>query len=113
MDKATESHETRMRRLKLRSWRRGMKEMDLLLGHFADGPLADLSAPQLDAFEAMMNENDQDLYLWITARVNGGPNRGPAGISSIWIWLPNMRRSVCGMPGKIFGIRFGNFCRIN
>lgn len=83
MDKATESHETRMRRLKLRSWRRGMKEMDLLLGHFADGPLADLSAPRLDAFEAMMNENDQDLYLWITARVNGGPNRGPAGISSI------------------------------
>ena len=77
MSSETESHETRIRRLKMRSWRRGMKEMDLILGHYADGPLNDLSGPELDAYEVVMDENDQDLYLWITARINGGEGRGP------------------------------------
>jgi antitoxin CptB len=76
-DRMTESAENRLRRLRIRSWRRGMKEMDLILGHFADGPLALLDGADLDAYEAMLNENDQDLYLWVTARVNGGTNRGP------------------------------------
>ena len=44
-----ESPEIRLRRLTMRSWRRGMKEMDLILGHFADGPLAQLSPADLDA----------------------------------------------------------------
>lgn len=78
-----ESAETRLRRLKMRSWRRGMKEMDLILGHFADGPLATLGAADLDAYEAVLSENDQDLYLWITVRINGGAGRGPAGIAAI------------------------------
>lgn len=79
----TESADTRLRRLKLRSWRRGMKEMDLILGHFADGPLASLDAAELDVYEAVLSENDQDLYLWVTARINGGPNRGPADIATL------------------------------
>lgn len=79
----TESAETRLRRLRIRSWRRGMKEMDLILGHFADGPLALLDGADLDAYEAMLNENDQDLYLWVTARVNGGTNRGPDGLGMV------------------------------
>ncbi|WP_374298952.1 succinate dehydrogenase assembly factor 2 [Paracoccus sp. (in: a-proteobacteria)] len=79
----SETAEIRLRRLKMRSWRRGMKEMDLILGHFADGPLAELSLQDLDAYEAVLTENDQDLYLWVTARINGGDNRGPAGLSSM------------------------------
>ncbi|MEM9058884.1 MAG: succinate dehydrogenase assembly factor 2 [Pseudomonadota bacterium] len=59
-------HEIRLKRLRIRCWRRGTKEMDLLFGQFADGALADLSEPDLDAFETLMNENDQDLYLWIS-----------------------------------------------
>ena len=47
----TEAAETRLRRLRIRSWRRGMKEMDLILGHFADGPLALLDGADLDAYE--------------------------------------------------------------
>lgn len=39
----TETPEIRLRRLKMRSWRRGMKEMDLILGHFADEVLTGLS----------------------------------------------------------------------
>lgn len=79
----SETAEIRLRRLKMRSWRRGMKEMDLILGHFADGPLAGLSEPEMDGYESVLNENDQDLYLWVTARVNGGDNRGPDDIAAI------------------------------
>ena len=69
----SESPEIRLRRLRMRSWRRGMKEMDLILGGFADQCLAQLTAAELDAHEIMMDENDQDLYLWIT-----GAQQGPA-----------------------------------
>lgn len=58
--------EKRLKRLKIRCWRRGTKEMDLLFGQFADGALTELSAAELDAFEILMEENDQDLYLWIS-----------------------------------------------
>ncbi len=54
----------RLKRNRIRSWRRGTKEMDLILGPYADGALADLAAADLDAYESLLNENDQDLYRW-------------------------------------------------
>ena len=62
----SETRETRLRRLKMRSWRRGMKEMDIILGGFADAAMADLDDSALDLHEALMDENDQELYLWVT-----------------------------------------------
>ncbi|WP_223814354.1 succinate dehydrogenase assembly factor 2 [Roseicitreum antarcticum] len=50
----------------MRSWRRGMKEMDLILGPFSDTGLAALDPVALDLYERMLGENDQDLYLWVT-----------------------------------------------
>ncbi|WCR09974.1 succinate dehydrogenase assembly factor 2 [Paracoccus stylophorae] len=75
----------RLRRLRMRSWRRGMKEMDLILGPFADGPLADLSEDELAVYEALLSENDQDLYLWVTRRVTGTPHPdlGPPHLSAL------------------------------
>ncbi len=61
-----ESREVRLRRLRMRSWRRGMREMDLILGPFADRGLAMLDGPALDAYEGLLAENDQDLFLWVT-----------------------------------------------
>jgi len=61
-----EDHETRLRRLRMRSWRRGMKEMDLILGNFADTALRNLSIEYLDAHETLMDEPDQDIYSWIS-----------------------------------------------
>ena len=78
-----ESPEIRLRRLTMRSWRRGMKEMDLILGRFADDALAGLLPAELDAYEATLSENDQDLYLWVTARMNGAAEAGPDRISGI------------------------------
>ena len=60
--------EARLKRLRLRSWRRGIREMDLLLGRFADTHLAALTPEELDLYETLLHENDQDLYAWTTGR---------------------------------------------
>lgn len=72
-----EDHDTRIKRLRMRSWRRGTREMDLILGPFADAEIGGLDAVTLDAYERLLDENDQDLYPWVTARINGG-TAGPA-----------------------------------
>lgn len=56
----------RLKRLKFRAWRRGFREIDLILGGFADRCLAGLSETELDAFEALMKVPDNDVYDWIT-----------------------------------------------
>lgn len=61
-----ETDAARLKRLAMRSWRRGTKEMDLILGPFADAHLAGLSPDDLGAYDALLAENDQDLYPWIT-----------------------------------------------
>ena len=61
-----ETPEIRLKRLAMRSWRRGMKEMDLILGPFADRGLAALDAARLEAYESLLEENDQDLYRWVS-----------------------------------------------
>lgn len=75
-----ESPENRLRRLRLRSWRRGTKEMDLILGPWADARLAGLSPEALDRYEALLEENDQDLYAWVTG--NTAPPAAHAALLS-------------------------------
>jgi len=69
--------EDTLKRLRMRAWRRGTKEMDLILGPFADAVLADLDAPLRSQFDALLAENDHDLYQWLTARI--GKASGQAG----------------------------------
>ena len=64
----TETPGDRLKRLRIRAWRRGTKEMDLILGTYADRNLATLTADELDAFDAILEENDHDLYLWVSGR---------------------------------------------
>ena len=56
----------RRKKLKFRAWRRGFREIDLILGPFAERSLVDLDAAGLDAFEALLDAADQDVYAWIT-----------------------------------------------
>jgi antitoxin CptB len=63
-----EDRETRLKRLRMRSWHRGIKEMDLILGGFADTEMVNLSPEELDAHEIMMSENDHDLYQWVSGQ---------------------------------------------
>lgn len=56
----------RLKRLRMRSWRRGTREMDLILGRFADTALAGLGQDELRAYEDLLAENDHDLYAWVS-----------------------------------------------
>lgn len=62
------SEELRLRRLRIQSWRRGTREMDLILGRFSDEKLGALDASGLEGYEALLSENDQDLYDWAVGR---------------------------------------------
>jgi antitoxin CptB len=65
--------QTRLQKLKFRAWRRGFREADLILGPFADKYAHTLTPEQLDAFEALMEQADQDIYEWIVERTPTPP----------------------------------------
>jgi antitoxin CptB len=55
----------RRRRLLFRSWHRGMREMDLVLGRFADAQIAALSDQELDEYERWLEVPDQKIFTWV------------------------------------------------
>lgn len=62
----------------MRSWRRGTKEMDLVLGPYADAHLAAMDSPTLALYDRLLNENDQDLLPWVL-----GQNPAPAEFAAL------------------------------
>jgi antitoxin CptB len=56
----------RLKRIIYRARHRGMQETDLLLGRFAERRLDGLSPDQLDRFERLLDQPDNDLFDWIT-----------------------------------------------
>jgi antitoxin CptB len=56
----------RRKKLQFRAWRRGFREIDLILGGFADRRLAELDETGLDAFEHLLDAPDQQVYEWVT-----------------------------------------------
>ncbi|HYC04613.1 MAG TPA: succinate dehydrogenase assembly factor 2 [Azospirillaceae bacterium] len=56
----------RRKRLIFRSWHRGTREMDLLMGSFADRHVPGFDVGQLDRYEAFLHLSDPDVYNWIT-----------------------------------------------
>lgn len=72
-----ETDEIRRKRLYMRSIRRGIKEMDLILTRFADAELACLGAAELDLYEELLSENDHDLYAWVSGAAPVPARYGP------------------------------------
>jgi antitoxin CptB len=54
------------KRLRFRSWHRGTRELDLIMGTFADRHLDHFDAVQLGQYEEILTHPDPDLYNWIT-----------------------------------------------
>lgn len=77
-----EPRDVRLKRMKMRAWHRGTKEMDIILGNYTDAHLADLDDAALDELDALMEENDQDLYQWVSGQVPA-PARFAALIETI------------------------------
>lgn len=63
-----EPEEVRIKRLRYRSSYTGTKETDVLLGQFAARHLAALSPDMLDQYEALIENSDPDLFMWISGR---------------------------------------------
>ena len=58
----------RRRRILFRAWHRGMREMDLIMGSFAEDRLNAMNNDELDTFELLIEVPDRDLLAWITDR---------------------------------------------
>lgn len=59
------NNETRRKKLQFRAWRRGFREMDLLMGSFADAHLAEYDSEGLDEFERLLGVPDWEVYAWL------------------------------------------------
>jgi antitoxin CptB len=60
-----EDSEMRKRRLRFRVWHRGLREVDLILGRFADARLPVMNDADLAAFEALLETPDQEVLGWV------------------------------------------------
>lgn len=64
--RSSEGLDPRRRKVLFRSWHRGMRETDLLMGRFADAEIGTMTDAELDAFEELMEAPDRDLLAWLT-----------------------------------------------
>lgn len=64
----TDTLEIRRKKLRIRAWRRGFKEADLILGRFADDNLDGMDEDAVLAFEHLLDQQDQDIYAWVIGR---------------------------------------------
>jgi antitoxin CptB len=64
----SEPREHRLKRLSMRSMRRGIKEMDIILSRYAEQRLEGFDDAMLDRYDTLLSENDQDLYQWVSGQ---------------------------------------------
>ncbi len=64
--RSSEGLDPRRRKILFRAWHRGMREMDLIMGRFADAQIGTLSEAELDEFERLIEVLDRDLLSWVT-----------------------------------------------
>ncbi|MET0605207.1 MAG: succinate dehydrogenase assembly factor 2 [Beijerinckiaceae bacterium] len=64
--RSSEGLDPRRRKILYRSWHRGTREMDLILGPFADAHIGQFDASELDAMELLIESPDRELYAWLT-----------------------------------------------
>jgi antitoxin CptB len=64
-ERSSEGLDVRRRKLLFRAWRRGVREMDLIVGRFADAYIASLDESALDDFERLIEAPNADLYAWV------------------------------------------------
>lgn len=65
----SELPEHRIKRLIMRSMRRGIKEMDIILSAYAGDHLESMDEATISLYDSLLDENDQDLYQWVTGQV--------------------------------------------
>jgi antitoxin CptB len=74
---SSEGLDPRRRKLLFRAWHRGIREMDYIIGRFADAHLTALSDAELDTFESWLDVPDQLMFAWVN-----GAEAAPEAIDS-------------------------------
>ena len=82
----TELPEHRIKRLVMRSMRRGIKEMDIILSAYATENLVKMDETTITLYDRLLDENDQDLYQWVTGQV-AAPERFRQMIAKISVQM--------------------------
>lgn len=68
LSRSTDGLDPRRKKMIFRAWHRGMREMDLIMGRFAEQRIDAMSDEELDTFELLIEAPDRDLLAWITGR---------------------------------------------
>jgi antitoxin CptB len=67
--RSSDGLDDRRKRLLFRCWHRGTREMDLILGRFADAAIADLTDAEVGQLEQLIEVPDPDLYAALSGDV--------------------------------------------
>ena len=86
----TELPEHRIKRLAMRSMRRGIKEMDIILSAYATENLAMMDEAKITLYDNLLDENDQDLYQWVTGQVVA-PDKFIQMIAEIYVQMQDVK----------------------
>ena len=65
-ERSSEGLDVRRRKVLFRAWRRGVREMDLIIGRFADAHIDTFDDRALDDFERLIEAPNAALYAWVT-----------------------------------------------
>lgn len=68
--RSSEGLDLRRRKLLFRAWHRGLREVDLILGRFADTNIEQLTDVELSEFEGLMDVPDGELLVWLTGEAD-------------------------------------------
>jgi antitoxin CptB len=71
------------KQLIFRSWHRGTREIDLLLGKFADARLPGFDAGQLMLYDRFLNNSDPDIFNWLTGQEPVPPAEDNAVVAAL------------------------------
>jgi antitoxin CptB len=92
--------ETRIGRITFRAWRRGFREADLILGPFADRYCRNFTAEEFAGFEALLDQDDHDVFAWIA----GSREPPPEFSTPLLARLREFQRNLPIASGDISGL---------
>lgn len=76
------------KRLIFRSWHRGTREIDLLLGRFAEAHVPEMDEKTLAAYDRFLNNSDPDIYNWISRAEPVPPAEDSAAVQLLLAFYP-------------------------
>lgn len=82
-DLTPSDHDVRRRRIRIRAWRRGLRELDILMGGFVDARVDALSDSELSELEELLDLPDAEVLSWLAGGVTPPPERDTALLKAI------------------------------